>query len=114
MLNKTPYSIVKSRYTTEKSRVLENLQNNSSNACVKKCNAPKYVFLVAKTATKQQIAQAVEQIYAEKDIKVVAVNTINVKPRVRRVRGRVGETSAFKKAVVTLKAGDKLEELGAK
>jgi len=41
---------------------------------------------------------------------VTAVNTINVKPKPRRVRGRLGKTSAFKKAVVTLASGGTLDE----
>lgn len=109
MSKKTPYDIVKSRYLTEKSRVLEELKNNRSNASVAKCESPKYVFLVDKRANKQEIADAVEQIYAEKNIKVVSVNTINVKPKAKRVRGRPGIQSGFKKAVVTLQTGDLIE-----
>jgi large subunit ribosomal protein L23 len=110
MIRKHPYEIIKSRYVTEKSRVLEGLQNNSSNPSVKKCTTPKYVFLVDKDASKQEIAQAVEQIYSDKNIKVTHVNTIHVKPKKRTVRGRRGEKSGFKKAIVSLKAGCVIEE----
>ena len=110
MSNKSPYDIIKSRYITEKSRVLQNLHKNSSNRCVRKCDTPKYVFLVDKRAGKQEIARAVEEIHAEKNIKVIAVNTINVKPKRRTVRGRSGMCSAIKKAIVTLKAGDIIED----
>ncbi|NNM43082.1 MAG: 50S ribosomal protein L23 [Chlamydiae bacterium] len=110
MLKKSPYDIVKSRYITEKSRVLEMLKVNSNNPCVKKCESPKYVFLVNKKANKREIAEAVEEIYAEKNIKVVGVNTINAKPKEKRVRGRLGEKSGFKKAIVTLAVGDNIEE----
>jgi large subunit ribosomal protein L23 len=110
MMNKSPFSIVLSRHVTEKARVMEQLQFNSSNACVKKCTTPKYVFLVDKRANKNEIAQAIEEIYADKKIKVVSVNTLNVKPKARRVRGRPGMKPGFKKAIVTLEAGDSIEE----
>lgn len=110
MHKKTPYDIVKSRYVTEKARVLGELKDNKSNPSVARCNSPKYVFLVDIKANKQEIAQALEQIYAEKNIKVKAVNTIITKPKQKRVRGRLGYTSAFKKAVVTLAQGDELGE----
>src|SRR5579872_6600201 len=107
---RNPFAIIKSRHVTEKARVLEELQNNSSNPCVKKCDTPKYVFVVDKKANKQEIAAAVEEIYSEKKIKVLSVNTLHAKPKGRRVRGREGVTSGFKKAIVTLQAGDKIED----
>lgn len=110
MLKRNPYHVIKSRYVTEKARVLEGLQNNSSNPCVKKCNTPKYVFLVDKDATKQEIARAVEAIYANKNIKVIRVNTINVKAKPRTVRGRRGMKPGFRKAIVTLQSGDVIED----
>lgn len=110
MNKKTPYDIIKSRYVTEKSRVLEDLKDNKSNPSVSKCEKPKYVFLVEKKANKREIAEAIEQIYAEKNIKVKSVNTITLKPKKRRVRGRIGFKSGFKKAVVTLEKGDDLGE----
>ncbi len=110
MQKKSPFDVVLSRHVTEKARVLEQLQFNTSNPCVKKCNTPKYVFLVDKRANKQEIAAAVEEIYSEKKIKVVSVNTINTKAKARRVRGRPGMKPAFKKAIVTLEAGDSIED----
>jgi large subunit ribosomal protein L23 len=110
MKKKSPFDIVKSRYITEKARVMEQLQFNTSNPCVKKCDAPKYVFLVDTRANKQEIAEALEEIYAEKNIRVAAVNTIIVKQKERRVRGRTGFKAAFKKAIVTLQAGDSIED----
>jgi large subunit ribosomal protein L23 len=110
MQKRRAYDIIKSRHVTEKARVLEQLKDNSSNPCVKKCDVSKYVFLVDKNSNKREIAQAVEEIYAEKKIKVASVNTITVKPKSRRVRGRQGWKSAFKKAIVTLEAGDSIEE----
>lgn len=110
MNKKSPYDVIKSRYITEKAQVLGNLHQNQSNACVKKCTTPKYVFLVDKKANKAEIAQAIETIYAESKVKVLAVNTINGKRKEKRVRGRVGFTPAYKKAIVTLEAGDLIPE----
>ena len=109
-MKRSPFSIVLSKHVTEKSRVLEQLQFNTSNPSVKKCDSPKYVFIVDKKANKQEIATAVEEIYSEKKIKVVSVNTINIKPKERRLRGRPGMKSGFKKAIVTLEPGDSIEE----
>ncbi|MGM0440462.1 MAG: 50S ribosomal protein L23 [Chlamydiota bacterium] len=106
-----PYSIIKSRYSTEKAVVLESLKNADSNKCVARCQSPKYVFLVEKHANKKQITEALEEIYKEQNIKVVAVNTVNGKPKTRRrQRGRPGQTAAYKKAIVTLEPNDSLDE----
>lgn len=110
MKKRTPYDIVKSRYVTEKSRVLEMLKDSESNRSLKRCDKPKYAFLVADKATKPEIASAVEQIYAAKGIRVKSVNTINTKPKAKRVRGRKGKKPGFKKAIVTLAPGNLLEE----
>lgn len=111
MANKNPYHVIKHQHVTEKAMMLQNLQNAESNASLKRCKSPKYVFIVDNKANKQEIAVALEEIYSEKNIKVVDVNTINVKPKARRVRGRLGNTSAFKKAVVTLQEGDSLDNV---
>ncbi len=107
--NKDPYAIIKHLHITEKSKVLQELKNSNSNASVKRCESPKYVFIVDKAANKQEIKQDVEEIYKEKNIKVMKVNTIQVKGKARRVRGREGMTASFKKAVVTLDVGDSIE-----
>lgn len=106
MKKNSPYDAVKSRYLTEKAHVLQQLKDNKSNPSVAKCDAPKYVFLVEKKANKKEIAEAVEEIYADKNIKVVSVNTILMKPKTCRVRGRLGKKPGFKKAIVTLQSGD--------
>ena len=110
MQKKSPYDIILSRHVTEKARVLEQLQFNTSNPCVKKCDTPKYVFIVDKRANKREIAAAIEEIYSERKIKVVSVNTITNKPKERRMRGRAGMKPGFKKAIVTFEAGDTIEE----
>lgn len=104
-----PYQVIKAKRVTEKGRVLENLVNANSNKSLKACKTPKVVFDVDTKANKRQIADAVELIYKDKKVKVVKVNTINVKPKQRRVRGFKGMTSAFKKAVVSFRPGDSIE-----
>jgi large subunit ribosomal protein L23 len=104
-----PYDIIKSRRLTEKTRVLENLQHAKSNPSVTRCDSPKVVFDVHQKANKGQIAKAIELIYAEKKIKVVRVNTITIGPKTRRVRGFTGKTAGLKKAVITLRPGDKID-----
>lgn len=105
-----PYRVIRSRHVTEKTTVLEQLQHATSNKCVSRCELPKFVFIVDKNATKAEIAHAIEVIYAEKKVKVKKVNTINVKPKKRRVRGRTGFRSSVRKAIVTLEKGDAIDE----
>ncbi len=107
---KSPYQVIKHRLVTEKARVLENLKNAESSASLKKCDSPKYVFVVDRKANKREIAQAIEKIYASKNVKVVKVNTTLRKPKTRRVRGQLGKTAYQKKAVITLKAGQELDD----
>jgi len=105
-----PYDIIKNRRLTEKSRMLENLRLAKSNPSLSRCQSPKAVFDVDQKANKAQIAWAIEQIYAAKKVKVVKVNTVTIKPKVRRVRGFEGKTAGLKKAVVTFRPGDLIEE----
>lgn len=65
-----------------------------------------YTFEVAKDSNKVEIAQAIEAIF---NVKVVRVNTLNVKPKPKRVRYQAGKTRTWKKAMVTLKEGDTIE-----
>ncbi|MEZ5979812.1 MAG: 50S ribosomal protein L23 [Planctomycetota bacterium] len=67
-----------------------------------------YHFRVPIDANKVEIRQAVESIF---DVKVTSVNT-SIPPQKARRRGWVaGQTKAWKKAMVTLKAGDSIEVL---
>ena len=59
----------------------------------------KYTFKVAKKATKVDIRNAVEKLF---DVKVVNVNTMNVKGKEKRVGVHQGRTSDWKKAIVTI------------
>jgi large subunit ribosomal protein L23 len=69
-------------------------------------NWNKYTFEIAQDANKLQVKEAVEKAF---NVTVLDVNTMTVKGRVKR-RGRfLGKTAGWKKAVVTLKPGDKIE-----
>ncbi|MCI5733358.1 MAG: 50S ribosomal protein L23 [Tenericutes bacterium] len=61
---------------------------------------------VARDANKIQIRQAVEKIF---NVKVTNVNTINVRPKKKRVGRYTGTTKAYKKAIITLAEGSKLD-----
>ena len=66
----------------------------------------KYVFEIAREANKQQVKQAVEKAFK---VKVLAVNVMTVSGKTRRVGRRQVLTQSWKKAIVTLKPGDKIE-----
>ena len=66
----------------------------------------KYYFKVTPTATKKEIRAAVEKIF---NVHVVGVNTQRVKGKLKRVRYQPGYASDWKKAIVTLKKGEKLD-----
>jgi large subunit ribosomal protein L23 len=65
-----------------------------------------YWFAVEKTANKTQIRQAVEEIYS---VHVKKVRTLRQKGKPRRARGRMYMTSEWKKAGVTLAAGERID-----
>jgi large subunit ribosomal protein L23 len=66
----------------------------------------RYTFKVHKDAHKTQIRQAVEELF---DVKVVGVNVIKMQPKPKR-RGMIkGTRPGWKKAIVELKAGDKID-----
>jgi large subunit ribosomal protein L23 len=64
------------------------------------------VFRVRGDATKPEIKEAVQTLFG---VKVEAVNTLNVKGKVKRFRGTVGRRSDYKKAVVTLGEGQSID-----
>ncbi len=65
----------------------------------------KYVFRVDPRANKIQISQAIQDLF---DVTPVACNIVNVTGKPRRVRHRMGYTSSWKKAIVTLKSGESI------
>lgn len=86
------YDVVRSPIITEKSTGLSELN--------------KAVFKVARDASKEEIKSAVEALFK---VKVVKVNTLNRKGKTKNFRGRPGFQSDFKKAVVTLEAGQSID-----
>jgi large subunit ribosomal protein L23 len=88
----TMYTIIRNPVVTEKATTLS--ERNT------------LVFRVANEATKPQIKQAVEGLFG---VKVTGVNTLVVKGKVKRFRGRPGQRSDVKKAYVTLAAGQSVD-----
>ena len=68
----------------------------------------KYVFVVKKDANKVEVKKAIEGTYK---VRVIQVNMITNSAKTRNFGRTVGKTQAFKKAIVTLKTGDKIEGL---
>ncbi|MGB9791418.1 MAG: 50S ribosomal protein L23 [Thermacetogeniaceae bacterium] len=89
---RNPHDIVLKPVITEKS---VNLAQNEN----------KYTFYVDKKANKIEIKRAIEELF---NVKVLAVNTMIVKGKKKRVGRSVGLTPERKKAIVTLRPGDKI------
>ncbi len=68
----------------------------------------KYVFLVDKEAAKPEIKKALKDIYK---VDSIQVRVINIKSKRRRLGRSIGVKSGYKKAIVTLKEGQKLDIL---
>lgn len=91
---KDPYTVIKTVRVTEKGTALTEKANQ-------------YQVVVDKRANKLDIKRAVEQAFK---VKVVGVNTMHVRGKPRRERTwQFGRTPAWKKAIVKLKEGDKIE-----
>ena len=93
---KEPISILNQALLTEKATMLS-------------ANLNKYSFTVAPNATRTNVKHAIEKTFG---VKVLSVNTMNVKPKAKRDRARrnkQGFTSGSKKAIITLQAGDSID-----
>lgn len=89
-----PFDIISSIHLTEKASVLSEKGNQ-------------YVFKVSPSANKVQIRQAIEKLFKKK---VVRVNTCNYEGKSKRGRtGHAGRGNHWKKAIVTLAKGEKIE-----
>ncbi|HZQ98482.1 MAG TPA: 50S ribosomal protein L23 [Chloroflexota bacterium] len=66
----------------------------------------KYTFKIDRRANKTQVKDAVEQIFK---VNVLAVNVVSVPPKQRRVGRTLGMTQPWKKAVVTVASGQRIE-----
>lgn len=89
---KDAYSVVKTLIRTEKGTTLQTLN--------------KYLFCVANDANKIEIKKAIEEIFK---VRVASVNTLFVRGKKKRVRYKEGMTPDWKKAIVSLKEGHKIE-----
>ena len=87
-----PYQVLRRPLVTEKNTILQ--------------AQGKYAFEVAKVANKHQIKEAVEKAF---NVKVTAVNVMTMPGKGIRLGRREVITPSWKKAVVTLKPGDKIE-----
>ena len=87
------YSILEKPLVTEKSTMMQEQGNW-------------VMFRVRRSANKLQIKDAVQNIF---NVTVLDVNTINVKPKSRRFGRHEGQTKAWKKAIVLLKEGDRID-----
>ena len=86
------YEVIKTLIRTEKGTTLEPNRQ--------------YLFQVARDSNKTSIKKAIEEIYK---VKVQEVNTVVVPGKRKRVRHQLGYTDDWKKAIVTLKEGEKIE-----
>ena len=66
----------------------------------------KVVFKVDRGANKKSIIKSIEKIYK---VKVIKINTINIKGKSKIVRNRKAYKSGYKKAIVTLKKGQSID-----
>lgn len=87
------YSIIRAPRVSEKTARLQEVSNQ-------------YVFEVATDATKADIKQAVEKLF---DVKVEAVNVVNVKGKTKSFRFREGRRSDWRKAYVKLAEGQSID-----
>lgn len=88
-----PYQVIIRPVITEKSMRLKEQEN-------------KYTFEVHVKATKKDIKDAVEKLF---NVKVESVNVINVKGKSRRIGRKLVKDKNWKKAIVKLREGDKIE-----
>ena len=89
---KNPHDVVKGMIRSEKGALLHPMN--------------KYLFWVDKSSNKIEIKSAVQDIYK---VSVDSVNTVTMRGKAKRVRYAVGYTSDWKKAIVTLKKGSKID-----
>lgn len=88
------FDIIKMVWITEKGTLLSDQQNQ-------------YAVVADRRANKTQIRQAVEELFK---VKVLSVNTMNMRGKARRRRTyQAGKSPDWKKAIVTLKEGDKID-----
>ena len=82
-------------------------EETTKNMVNPKSGARKYVFKVALDASKDEVKAAIEKRF---DVKVASVNTLINRGKIKRVRMVAGKKPNWKKAYITLKAGQKIAE----
>jgi large subunit ribosomal protein L23 len=92
------YDVIRAPRVSEKTARLQEISNQ-------------YVFEVANDATKADVKAAVEQIF---DVKVEAVNVVNVKGKNKAFRFRQGRRGDWRKAYVTLAEGQSIDVMMTK
>ena len=92
MITERTYDIILGPVITEKATLLS--EHNQ------------VAFRVAMTATKPEIRKAIEELFK---VKVTGVNTLRVKGKTKRFRGRMGRRSDYKKAIITLAEGQSID-----
>ena len=92
MIDPRHYDVIRSPVITEKA-------TNAS-------EQNQVIFRVRMDATKPQIKEAVEKLF---DVKVTAVNTLVTKGKAKRFKGRLGQRSDVKKAIITLEDGQSID-----
>ena len=92
------YEVIRAPRVSEKTARLQEVSNQ-------------YVFEVAKDATKADVKAAVEQIF---DVKVEAVNVVNVKGKNKSFKFRSGKRGDWRKAYVKLAEGQSIDVMMAK
>jgi len=103
---RAPQSIIKRPLLTEKSARLRETGGAASAPAEGDAYAQKIMFEVAKDANKIEIKHAVQSLFK---VTVTGVRTIVMRGKVKRVGRFEGQRPGWKKAIVTLKAGDNIE-----
>jgi len=93
MTHFNPYNVIVRPILTERSTTLKEKQNQ-------------YIFEVRPDATKPDIRHAVEDIFK---VKIISVRTMNVMGKFRRLGKSMGKRPDWKKAIVTLQKGQKID-----
>jgi large subunit ribosomal protein L23 len=103
---RSPEQIIKRPLLTEKGTLLKDTGGNPQGDLDPEAVKPQLLFEVAKDANKVEIRHAVEKLW---NVNVLAVRTVIVRGKEKRVGRFVGKRSNWKKAVVTISPGQNIE-----
>ena len=102
----SPEQIIKRPLLTEKGTLLKDTGGNPQGDLDPEAVKPQLLFEVAKDANKVEIRHAIEKLW---NVNVLAVRTVIVRGKEKRVGRFVGKRSNWKKAVVTIAPGQNIE-----